>query len=132
MKKELGIARCGLACCLCSENETCVGCLADGCTGKDWCEVRKCAAQKGVSHCYECENAETCGKGILSKIKPKAFTIFAKKHGAEFLLECLERNERRGVTYHKSGITGDYDFDNIDDVINLIANGKETAVNGKT
>ena len=25
MKRELGIARCGLACCLCSENETCHG-----------------------------------------------------------------------------------------------------------
>lgn len=23
MKRELGIARCGLACCLCSKNETC-------------------------------------------------------------------------------------------------------------
>lgn len=26
MRKELGIARCGLACCLCSENTTCHGC----------------------------------------------------------------------------------------------------------
>ena len=24
MKRELGIARCGLACCLCSENENCI------------------------------------------------------------------------------------------------------------
>ena len=26
MKRELGIARCGLACCLCSENTMCDGC----------------------------------------------------------------------------------------------------------
>lgn len=26
MKRKLGIARCGLACCLCSENITCNGC----------------------------------------------------------------------------------------------------------
>ena len=30
MKRELGIARCGLACCLCSENVTCKGCKRDG------------------------------------------------------------------------------------------------------
>ncbi len=29
MKRELGIARCGLACCLCSENVTCKGCKRD-------------------------------------------------------------------------------------------------------
>ncbi len=30
MKRELGIARCGLACCLCSENAECKGCKRDG------------------------------------------------------------------------------------------------------
>ncbi len=30
MKRELGIARCGLACCLCSENVLCKGCRRDG------------------------------------------------------------------------------------------------------
>lgn len=30
MKRELSIARCGLACCLCSENVTCKGCRVDG------------------------------------------------------------------------------------------------------
>lgn len=30
MKRELGIARCGLACCLCSENVTCKGCRRTG------------------------------------------------------------------------------------------------------
>ena len=35
MKRELGIARCGLACCLCSENITCHGCNSGECPDKD-------------------------------------------------------------------------------------------------
>ncbi len=35
MKRELGIARCGLACCLCSENATCAGCDSGECPDKD-------------------------------------------------------------------------------------------------
>lgn len=132
MKKELGIARCGLACCLCSENGSCAGCLADGCTDKDWCEIRKCTIEKNVSRCFECENAENCGKGILSKQKPKAFTLFAKMYGKERLLECLERNENNGVVYHRSGIVGDYDdFENVSELMNFIENGKETVQHGK-
>lgn len=124
MKRELGIARCGLACCLCSENEHCGGCHADDCKDKDWCEVRKCALEKGVAHCFECENAEQCSKGILAKQKPKAFTVFAKKYGEERLLECLERNENNGVVYHRSGIEGDYDgFESVDDLIEFIKAG---------
>lgn len=30
MKRELGIARCGMACCLCCENITCKGCRKEG------------------------------------------------------------------------------------------------------
>ncbi len=30
MKRELGIARCGLACCLCSENTSCSGGVIQG------------------------------------------------------------------------------------------------------
>lgn len=125
MKRECGIARCGLACCLCSENERCGGCHAEECKDKEWCEVRKCAIKKGVSHCFECENGEKCDKGILAKQKPKAFTVFAKKFGKEFLLNCLERNENNGVVYHRSGIEGDYDgFEDTDTLIEFIKKGK--------
>ena len=48
MKRELGIARCGLACCLCSENDHCLGCSSAQCTDKDWCENRKCSIEKTV------------------------------------------------------------------------------------
>ena len=35
MKRELGIARCGLACCLCSENVKCNGCGSSECPDND-------------------------------------------------------------------------------------------------
>ena len=32
------------------------------------------------------------------------------------LLDCLERNEKNGIVYHREGIMGDYDeFDDYDD-----------------
>lgn len=77
MKRELGIARCGLACCLCSENIKCSGCNSDECPDKDWCENKKCSQEKGLSYCYECK--ENCKKGLLSKIKPYTFNLFIKK-----------------------------------------------------
>ena len=52
MKRELGIAKCGLACCLCSENVSCQGCDSGQCPDKDWCENRKCSIEKGYFHCY--------------------------------------------------------------------------------
>lgn len=65
MRRELGIARCGLACCLCSENVKCNGCVSDECPDKGWCENRKCSIEKEVSHCYVCK--EDCRKGLLNK-----------------------------------------------------------------
>ena len=124
MKRELGIARCGLACCLCSENAHCAGCNAGDCPDKGWCENRKCSLEKQYAHCYECE-AE-CRKGLLSKIKPYAFTLFAKRYGEKELLDCLERNEKNGVVYHREGITGDYDdFEDVEALIRFIKTGKK-------
>ena len=123
MKRELGIARCGLACCLCSENTKCNGCNSGECPDNDWCENKKCSLEKGIAHCYECK--EECRKGLLNKIKPYTFSIFAKRYGEEQLLDCLEKNEQNGVVYHREGITGDYDyFDDIDQLISFIQTGK--------
>lgn len=124
MKRELGIARCGLACCLCSENETCSGCDSGTCHDKDWCENRRCSMEKGLVACYGC--GESCRKGLLGKIKPYAFTEFARRFGTETLLDCLERNERCGVVYHRSGILGDYDdFDDVEELIQFIQTGQK-------
>ncbi len=123
MKRELGIARCGLACCLCSENNKCNGCDSGGCPDNDWCENKKCSQEKKIYHCYECK--EDCRKGLLSKIKPYAFNLFIKNYGIEELLNCLERNEQAGIVYHREGIIGDYDdFDDIDKLILFIQTGE--------
>ncbi len=123
MKRELGIARCGLACCLCSENESCKGCNSGDCPDKDWCENRKCSQEKGLEHCYEC--SEDCKKGLLGKIKPYAFSLVAKEYGEQYLLDCLQKNERNGVIYHREGISGDYDdFDDVEKLVSFIKAGK--------
>lgn len=125
MKRELGIARCGLACCLCSENGTCAGCHSDACHDREFCENRKCSAEKAIKHCYECK--EECRKGLLQKLKPYAFTLFAKQYGVECLLDCLERNEANGVVYHREGINGDYDdFETVEALLEFIKTGKRT------
>lgn len=123
MKRELGIARCGLACCLCSENITCGGCHSDSCPDSARCENRRCSIEKGISHCYVCE--EDCKKGLLGKIKPYAFTVFMKRYGVDALLDCLEENERNGVVYHREGIVGNYDgFDDAEKLMALVITGK--------
>ena len=123
MKRELGLGRCGLACCLCKENEHCNGCMSDQCPDREWCLNRKCAVEKNIGHCYEC--TEECRKGLLGKIKPYGFTLFVKRYGLEELLDCLVRNEENGVVYHREGIIGDYDdFDDVEKLIEFIRTGE--------
>ena len=123
MKRELGIARCGLACCVCSEKEHCQGCNSGDCPDKEWCENRSCSIEKSIENCFLCE--ADCRKGLLAKIKPYGFTLFAKRYGIENLLNCLEENEKNGVVYHRRGIVGDYDnFDNVEALIHFIQTGK--------
>ncbi len=123
MKPEMGFGRCGLACCLCSENTTCAGCDSGNCPDTDWCENRRCSIEHGVAHCAEC--TEECTRGMLGKMKPYAFTQFLKEHGEQELLKCLQRNEQLGVVYHRQGIFGDYDdFDDVQQLLQFIASGK--------
>jgi hypothetical protein len=63
---------------------------------------------------------------MFGKIKPYGFTLFAKRYGEEELLDCLERNERNGVVYHREGIVGDYDdFDDVEELIQFIKTGRK-------
>lgn len=127
MKRELGVARCGLACCLCSENVTCKGCRVDGfkdlswCKDAEWCENRRCCLDKNIEACYRCDKSD-CLKGLFKdKIKPRAFTEFIRRYSLEELLDCLEANEKKGIVYHREGIIGDYDnFDDIEELIKFI------------
>ncbi len=123
MKRELGIARCGLSCCLCSENINCSGCNSGECPDKEWCENRRCSISKNISHCFNCD--EDCKKGLLNKIKPYGFTLFIKRYGEDFLLDCLEKNEKNGIVYHREGIHGDYDnFQDVEKLIEFIKTGQ--------
>ena len=94
MQRELGIAKCGLACCLCSEAPHCGGCHSGGCPKKDSCEIWRCTKSKGLDSCAQCP--EECRKGILQKIKPHTFIQFVKRYGETALLDCLEQN---GIPY---------------------------------
>ena len=101
----------------------CTGCNTGECPDRDWCVNRKCSADSGHEHCYEC--SADCRKGLLAKIKPYAFTTFVKRYGEKELLDCLERNEKAGIVYHRQGITGDYDdFDDTEKLIGFIKTGK--------
>lgn len=123
MKRALGIGRCGLACCLCSENTYCGGCESGQCPDKARCENRRCSMERGVAGCYACER--DCQKGLLTKAKPQGFTLFARRYGVETLLNCLERNEENGVVYHRKGIWGDYDeWDDREKLLTFIRTGR--------
>ena len=78
---------------------------------------------RGLSHCHQC--TDLCRKGLLGKIKPYGFTLFIRRYGLDTLLDCLERNERLGIVYHREGITGDYDdFDDEEALISFILTGQ--------
>lgn len=53
--------------------------------------------------------------------------FFVKTYGEEKLLDCLERNEKNGIVYHREGINGDYDeFDDIEKLMDFIMTGRLT------
>lgn len=120
MNRELGIAPCGLACCLCSENKTCPGCRAHGCHDKEQCENLICCRNRGWEGCWQCSET-SCRRGLLAKNKTYAFTLFIRRYGLDALLDRLEQKETAGVVYHRQGITGDYDcFDSPEDLISFL------------
>lgn len=78
--------------------------------------------EKGLEGCYLCK--EDCNKGLLQKIKPNGFRQYIQRYGMEALLDCLERNERNGIVYHRVGLNGDYDeFDDVEKLIAFIRVG---------
>ncbi len=107
MKRELGIARCGLACCLCSENAHCGGCSDAACPDRAWCENLRCSKARGLAGCYAC--TEDCRKGLLAKVKPLGFTLYARRHGTDALVDRLAALQQAGLVYHRCGVMGDYD-----------------------
>ncbi len=54
------------------------------------------------------------------------FAEFAHRYGVEELMDCLERNEKVGIVYHREGIIGDYDaFSDLEELIAFIMTGKK-------
>ena len=130
MRRDKGIAYCGLACAICGQNETCVGCRNEGCKDKDWCKNFKCCKEKGLNGCWEC-NDFPCSGGMLDKARIRAFASFIKKYGEDEFLECLEKNEKNGIVYHyPASIFGDYDkYETEEEIMDMIKNGETAAKN---
>ena len=124
MIRELGLAYCGLACCVCGEQDTCVGCRNLGCKNAEWCKHFDCCREKGLEGCWECDEFP-CG-GMHDKIRVRAFAEFIKLNGEEKMMDCLDRNEKDGIVYHYPGkYEGDYDKCNtVDEVIKMLEGAK--------
>lgn len=125
MNKEKGLAYCGLACCICSENATCTGCRNDGCKDKEWCKNFRCCKDKNLNGCWECADFP-CKGGMLDKTRIRAFARFIAENGEEKIIECLKRNEEAGILYHYEGeLVGDYDkLQTEEEIIHMIKYGK--------
>lgn len=125
MERSKGIAFCGLACAVCSDNNSCAGCRNDGCTDREWCKNRSCCKAQGLYGCWECTDFP-CKGTILDKTRVRAFALFAKNYGVETLLGRLEENERSGIRYHHPGeLVGDYDAAVTEEgIIEMIRTGK--------
>ena len=54
------------------------------------------------------------------KIKMRAFIQCIKEDGIQKFISYLERNEKDGIVYHRSGVMGDYDLLNEKEVLSLL------------
>ena len=104
MKRELGIARCGMACCLCCENITCKGCRKEGflelswCKDAQWCENRNCGIAKGINGCYECTPAD-CRKGLYAeKLSVRGFAEYGTNKPGLFITGKTSRETMTALT----------------------------------
>ncbi|MDO4940611.1 MAG: DUF3795 domain-containing protein [Erysipelotrichaceae bacterium] len=98
------IAYCGFSCNHCKFGKWCGGCRSDYnicsfatvCEG-NICTNAKCAKEKGLDGCFECDELERCEKGFYEPNKnrgeyaSKAAAIFVKKYGKHAFL--LVQNE---------------------------------------
>ena len=101
------IAYCGLVCGRCHLKTECDGCknTASLCARSEVCYQRNCCMQRGLQGCWECTEFP-CGKdmhGPTHDLRIRAFVAFIKAEGAETLVDCLLRNEERGIHYGQIG-----------------------------
>ncbi|WP_315081756.1 DUF3795 domain-containing protein [uncultured Clostridium sp.] len=109
MERTKGVAYCGLACCVCSENATCAGCRNEGCKDKEWCKSFNCCTSRGLNGCWECTQFP-CENPMLNKLRIRTFAKFIAKYGKDKLMDALAQNEADGMVYHYEGqLIDDYD-----------------------
>ena len=107
---ERDVAYCGLACWVCSENETCPGCRQAGCRLKGWCKSWQCCTAKGLDGCWECPSFP-CDYPMLHKLRVRTFSEFIAAHGWEALAQAIRKGAEHGLLYHYTGqLVGDYDL----------------------
>lgn len=107
--KEKDLARCGLACVLCHQQD-CPGCKASGCERESSCTVLRCVTEKGLDGCYQCDDFP-CDENMLKGARKLAFNRYARRFGKEALLQRLQTNALKGIIYHRPDeIYGDYDL----------------------
>ncbi len=105
-----GLAYCGLACCVCSENASCAGCRNEGCANKEWCKPFVCCKKKGLSGCWECREFP-CDYGMFKKPRVREFAGLIAEYGEDAFIRALEKGESEGILYHyKKELVGDYDL----------------------
>ena len=131
MEREKGIAYCGLACCVCSENVLCPGCRSGGCPGRETCKPFNCCIKNRWEGCWECPQFP-CGAAILQKTRIQVFADFAKEYGMDSLIDALEKNQCRGVVYHYPNLLmGDYDsLSSQQEILHLLLNGPQDRIKG--
>lgn len=119
-----GVAFCGLACCVCSENKHCGGCMAGCQRDRNACKHWVCCNAKRIAGCWECGNF-ACGAPMFASTRIRAFSRFIAENGSERLTRALRNNEANGVLYHYTGQhVGDYDlFQTEEEIIQLIESG---------
>lgn len=108
-KPEWGIAFCGLACCVCAENDGCDGCRKSGCARWAECQSFACCQEKGLSGCWACTQYP-CENPMLAKRRVRAFGRIAARLGEDVLVQALARRAEEGLLYHyPNEHVGDYD-----------------------
>ena len=103
------IACCGLVCSYCFFT-SCPGCEKEECkcTYAYWqpghvCPNVKCAHEKGLVSCCECEKLEECDYGFYGSgnKSAKACNLFIKKYGKESLVKTIEKMNELGLNWNK-------------------------------
>lgn len=106
------VSYCGHHCDYCFLGEWCGGCRSDyNCCSfatlseDKICPNVKCAKDKGLYGCYECDELSDCAKGyysVANEYIAKSTALFIKKHGKACYTETLKRAIADGLNYPKT------------------------------